>query len=274
MNPDVYEAKMRRGEYFHSLRVPEGMWAVIRLDGRGFTKLTKGLNFDKPFDGTFNGHMINTAIACMEEFHGVFATTHSDEISIAFPSSFDLFDREVEKIVSTTAAVASVAFSGVLGAPATFDSRIWLGATTVDVADYFSWRMHDAVRGAINSYAYWYLRQRKKYTQRQATRELLGKGFSEKNELLFTEFGTNFNETPLWHRRGVGLYYQMREKEGFNPKTNEATKTMRRVLQVDPNLQMKGPFRDWLDINLGLGELYPELRGCFNHEKEAEVFDV
>jgi tRNA(His) 5'-end guanylyltransferase len=274
MKPDVFEAKMRKGEYFHNIRVPEGMWAVVRLDGRGFTKLTNAMKFEKPFDRMFSVHMINTVVACMEEFPGVFATTHSDEISIAFPPSFDLFDREVEKIVSTTAAVASVAFSGFIGQPTTFDSRIWIGASTEDVCDYFLWRQEDSVRGCINSYAYWMLRQRSNMTKKEATRKLLKQGFAAKNELLFTEFGINFNDTPPWQRRGTGFYYTLQNKEGFNPKTQQKTVTKRRVLQIDSDLPMKDEFPLWLRTNIDLLTIRPELKGCFSYKKYEDLQEV
>lgn len=41
MNGDLFETTMRRGEYFHGLTIPPGMWAVLRLDGRSFTTLTE-----------------------------------------------------------------------------------------------------------------------------------------------------------------------------------------------------------------------------------------
>lgn len=276
MKPHDFEAKMRKGEYFHSLRIPEGMWTVVRLDGRGFTKMAEEAGYSKPFDAHFNAAMCHTTKTLMNEFNPVFATTHSDEISLAFPPSFDMFDREVEKIVSTTAAMTSVSFSKIAETFATFDSRIWMGTTISDVVDYFGWRMADAARGAINSYAYWYLRHIDGYTKRQATRELHGKNFAEKNELLFSRFELNFNDTPCWQRRGTGFYFLLKQIDGLNPKTGETTKTERRVLEMDYNLPMKEDFRNWLGCNMSMLTVYPELRGCFinSSETEGKVYHV
>ena len=277
MKPDDFEAHMRKGEWFHSLRVPEGVWFVIRLDGRGFTKLTQDMGFKKPFDTALHDYMARTVEKCMEDFQGVFATTHSDEISILFRPDADFFDREVEKIVSTTAAVASARFTQVLGDPGTFDSRIWLGASIGDVCDYFSWRMEDSVRGCINSYAYWMLRQQKGATQGQATRELIRKNFAWKNEFLFKEFGLNFNDIPVWQRRGTGFHFSLVEKMGYNPIKNEEVRTTRRVLRHEFEMPMKERFRTWLSTNLRLILDYPELRGTFHmlsenlEEKSKEV---
>ena len=277
MKPDDFEAHMRKGEWFHSLRIPEGMWFVVRLDGRGFTKMTKEMGFPKPFADEFHGYMVRTVQKCMEDFQGVFATTHSDEISILFRPEADFFDREVEKIVSTTAAVASTVFSVELGDIGTFDSRIWIGASISDVVDYFSWRCEDATRGAINSYAYWLLRQQKGATQGQATRELMRKNFAWKNEFLFKEFGLNFNDTPAWHRRGSGFHFTIVDKIGYNPIRNEEVKTVRRALRHELNLPMKDRFRTWLSTNLRFILDYPELRGSFHisaasiEEKPKEI---
>ncbi len=264
MKPEDFEAKMRKGEWFHSLRVPEGMWTVVRLDGRGFTKMTKELGFEKPFDQVFHRIMVSTTADCMTEFQGVFATTHSDEISILFPPYTDVFDREVEKIVSTTASSVSVAFSSYLGDRKTFDSRIWIGATIHDVIDYFVWRMEDALRGSINSWSYWTLRQQGNLSKAQATRRLEGKGFSYKNEMLFSEFGINFNDIPSWQKRGTGLYFSLIEKVGHNPLTNEDVTTLRRVLHHEDNLPIKADFRDFLHMNLTKVISNPsEMRGTF-----------
>lgn len=263
MRSEELELKMRRGEYFHSLRIPEGMWFVVRLDGRGFTKLTNEGGFKKPFDDEFNKYMMQTASRCMTEFQGIFATTHSDEISILFSPTTDFFDREVEKIVSTTAAFSSVCFSSIIKNQGTFDSRIWMGATVKDVVDYYSWRAEDAVRGAINSYTYWALRQERNMTKRQATKMLLKRGFAWKNEFLFQEFGVNFNETPAKYRRGVGCYWELREKMGFNPIKEEKVKTLRRILHIEDNLPMKDSFRDWLTTNLRLITSISNIRNAF-----------
>lgn len=260
---------MRKGEFFHGLRVPEGMWFVVRLDGRGFTKLTAAMDYKKPFDEDFDRHMFHTTSEALKEFQGVFATTHSDEISMLFLPTADLFDREVEKIVSVLAGFASSLFT--LGINATrsdytiagFDGRIWIGANLFDVVDYFSWRCEDASRGAINSYAYWYLRQQKGWSQRRATRELLHKNFAWKNEMLFSEFGLNYNDVPAWQRRGSGLYWRLAQKVGYNPKAQVEVETQRRHLSAERDLPMREQFRLWLVTNLGHIIGYPELRGTF-----------
>jgi tRNA(His) 5'-end guanylyltransferase len=43
------EDRMREREYFHGLWLLPGAWAVVRVDGRNFTRFT-AQRFEKPFD--------------------------------------------------------------------------------------------------------------------------------------------------------------------------------------------------------------------------------
>ena len=157
MDPNDFEAQMRALEYFHSLRVLPGAWTVIRVDGRSFSRFTE-TGFEKPFDIHFHAHMVKTATALLEDLHGLYAYTESDEISVLFPPRWEMFDREVEKLVSISAGVASATFTHQAGVPVTFDSRIWVGVDQELVTDYFRWRQADAARCALNGWVYWTLR--------------------------------------------------------------------------------------------------------------------
>src|SRR5690348_1902836 len=135
MNSDDFEKRMRALEYFHRLRCIPGAWVVLRLDGRSFTKFTA--NLEKPFDLRFQDWMRQTSIALLKELHGIYAYTESDEISLLFPKDWDFFDREVEKLVSISASIASSTFALASQQIVHFDSRIWLGVEQSQVVDYF-----------------------------------------------------------------------------------------------------------------------------------------
>jgi tRNA(His) guanylyltransferase len=47
------------------------------------------------------------------------------------------------------------------------------------------------------------------------------------------------NELPLWHKRGLGLYWKTYEKPAHNPKTGEPVTAVRQRLQVEYELPMK-----------------------------------
>lgn len=223
MNFDELDKKMRIYEQsLDQVLVPD-MYMVARLDGRGFTKLTKEVcKFEAPFDERFRDMMVNTTKALMDcGFRIVYAFTESDEISLLFDKSEDTFGRKVRKYNSTLAAEASAAFSLELGMVATFDCRMVPLPNAERVEDYFRWRQEDANRNALNSHCYWMLRKEGK-SVREATAELEGKGVSFKNELLFSR-GINYDNLPSWQKRGIGLWKENFDKEGLNPITGEST---------------------------------------------------
>jgi len=244
VKPDDLEARMREGECYHSLRVPPGAFVIVRADGRSFSRLTERL-VEKPFDRKFHDWMIKAAEGLLATLHALYVYTESDEISALLPRDTDLFDREVEKLVSISAARASAIFSLHCGEAVEFDARLWVGARTQDVVDYFRWRQADATRCALNGWCYWTLRQAGR-SVKDATRSLEGTTVSAKNELLFSH-GINFNEVPAWQRRGTGIYWERFEKEGFNPKTGKAVMAARRRITVNEELPMKERYAAFIE---------------------------
>ena len=113
MNFDELDKKMRIYEQsLDQVLLPE-MYMVARLDGRGFTRLTKEIcKFEAPFDERFRDMMIQTTEAVMScGFRVVYAFTESDEISLLFDKDEDTFGRKVRKYNSTLAGEASAAIS-------------------------------------------------------------------------------------------------------------------------------------------------------------------
>ncbi len=244
MDNNAFENKMRAMEYFHNLRLLPGAWVVIRLDGRGFSQFTES-KFDKPFDLKFHELMVQTTKAVLEQLQGIYAYTESDEISILCPPQWNFFDRSLEKIVSISASIASSTFTHACHTVVNFDSRIWLGVDKSQVLDYFRWRQADATRCALNGWCYWTLRKAGK-SVKQATTMLEGRSVAFKNELLF-QHGINFNNLPTWQRRGVCLYWEEYQKEGYNPIQNETVVTTRRRIKVDEELPMKEAYADFIN---------------------------
>jgi len=203
---DELDKKMRIYEQsLDQIILPE-IYMVARLDGRGFTRLTKEVcQFEAPFDEKFRDFMVETGKALMDcGFKVLYGFTESDEISLLFSPDENVFGRKVRKYNSTLAGEASAAFSLALGRVATFDCRIVPLPTIEKVQDYFLWRQEDAHRNSLNSHCYWMLRKEGKDVQ-QATHELECKSVSYKNELLFSR-GINFDQLPSWQKRGIGLW--------------------------------------------------------------------
>jgi len=246
MKFDDLDQTMRVFETAHDHCVLPAVYIVARLDGRGFTKLTKeAQDFEAPFDRRFHELMVNTTRHLMDVgFRVVYGYTQSDEISLLFSRDCDAFGRKVRKINSVLAGEASAQFSLDLGAPGTFDCRVSQLPNPDLVADYFRWRSEDAQRNALHGHCYWALR-RKGLTARQATTELSGRSTADKNELLF-QHGINFNDLPTWQKRGTGVYWETYEKQGENPLSGESTTTERRRLVTDEEIPFWEPYNDFV----------------------------
>jgi tRNA(His) 5'-end guanylyltransferase len=241
MDSDAFHKRMRESEYFHSLRCPPNTWVVLRLDGRGFTKFTEREGFEKPFDRRFHELMRQTAEALLQEMSGIYAWTASDEISVLFRRNWDLFDREVEKLVSISAGIASATFSlAYQNSRAYFDSRIWLGTDKAQVIDYFRWRQEDAARCAVSGWCYWTLRKEGK-APGEATAILEGQSQAFQRELLLRR-GIDFHELPLWQSRGTGICREAYEKVGYDPVARKEVAAIRRRMKVIEALPAKDEY--------------------------------
>jgi tRNA(His) 5'-end guanylyltransferase len=250
VKPDDFDARMRRYEAAHDLSALSGVFLVARLDGRGFTRLTKELyDFEAPFDLRFCEYMVSALKHLMTAgFRIVYGHTQSDEISLLFDRDDDPFDRKLRKLHSILAGEASASFSLALGGVASFDCRISQLPAEELVVDYFRWRQEDATRNALNAHCYWLLRKQGK-SAREASAFLSGQSTSRKNELLFVN-GTNFARLPKWQKRGVGVYRESVEKVGVNPKTGAATKTTRRQIRAEYELPKKDAYSDFVRARL------------------------
>lgn len=91
---------------------------IIRLDGKAFHTLTRGL--DKPFDMEFINIMQQTMLYLCKNIQGcVFGYTQSDEITLVLidyqnRDTCAWFDNQVQKIVSISASMATLYFNKAL----------------------------------------------------------------------------------------------------------------------------------------------------------------
>ena len=243
---------MKTYEMTYEHVIPKRLWIVVRLDGRGFTKLTKtGDRFEKPFDILFHDGMLLTTEALMNSgLEVIMGYTQSDEISLVISPNDETFGRRVIKILTVLAGEASAFFSVHFDVPAVFDARVLALPDVRSVSEYLLTRQEDAHRNALSAQAYWALRK-EGLNGTQASNQLHGATVSQKNELLFQR-GINFNETPSWQKRGSCVVWEDYEKEGFNPLTKEKTLVERRRLSQKRELSMKSEFQQkvltWLSF--------------------------
>ena len=246
MNFDDLDSMMRvYEESIDQVLLPE-MYMVARLDGNRFTRLTKEIcHFETPFDVRFRDMMVEAVKALMTYgFRVIYGFTESDEISLLFHPEEGTFGRKVRKYNSILAGVASASFSLSLGQQAIFDCRMVPLPTLERVQDYFQWRQEDAHRNSLNAHCYWMLRKQGKSVA-EATRMLEGQSIAYKNELLFQN-GINYNELPNWQKRGIGIYWETYEKQGFNPITGKTEIAERRALKVDDELSLREEYSDFV----------------------------
>ena len=183
-------------------RVP----VIIRLDGKAFHTLTRFC--DKPFDAGFIAAMEETALNLCNEIQGAkCAYVQSDEISILL-TDFDTlvteawFDYNLQKIVSVSAAMASVYFSkSWFFNNCFFDSRAF-NIPKEEVANYFVWRQQDWIRNSVQMLARVYY----------SHKELHKKNTNDIHEMLYQK-GVNWAKTDPVLRNGTFILLQ--EKGGY-----------------------------------------------------------
>lgn len=148
------DTRMRAFEGAGNTVLPLTEFLVARLDGRGFTRLTKeSLSLEKPFDARFHAAMSQTLahlFGCGFTEH--FGYSQSDEISLLFAPDGVPFERKTRKILSILAGEASAQFSLSLGVRGAFDCRLSLLPAPDSVRDYFVWRQLDAARNALSAH--------------------------------------------------------------------------------------------------------------------------
>ncbi|BAY21079.1 tRNAHis guanylyltransferase family protein [Calothrix sp. NIES-2100] len=246
MKFDELDSRMRIFETAHDYCVLPGIYIVARLDGRGFTRLTKEVHqFEAPFDIRFRDLMVETVEHLMNcGIEITYGYTQSDEISLLFAYHETTFGRKLRKLNSVLASEASAKFSLMLGSLGCFDCRISQLPNSAEVVNYFRWRNEDAHRNALNAHCYWCLRRDGKNAT-QATSMMKGLSVAEKNELLF-QHGINFNQLPNWQKRGIGIYWEAYEKPGFNPIKGELVPALRRRIKRDFELPMKDEYSQFI----------------------------
>jgi tRNA(His) guanylyltransferase len=247
MKFDDLDQEMRVFETAGDRCVLPDIYMVARIDGRNFTRLTKDVHsFEAPFDERFREFMLQTVdhlFGC--GFRATFGFTQSDEISLLFHRDENSFGRKTRKFNSVLAGEASAKFSLQLGAIAAFDCRVCELPTSTRVRDYFRWRQEDAHRNALSGHCYWMLRKQG-WDVSRATAKLRGMNVSEKNELLF-QHGVNYNDLPLWQKRGVGIYWEEFDHPATNPITQQPVIAKRRRLRHDLELPSGDGFGLFVD---------------------------
>ncbi len=208
VDSDSLGDRMKAYERVTQTVLPSRTWTIVRVDGRAFHTYMRGAG--KPYDEAFMADMDAVGVALCEEISGsLFAYVQSDEVSVLAvdfqgANTQPWFGGEVQKIVSTSAAVATATLMGRRpGKVATFDSRVFTISGPIEVGNYFIWRQRDAVRNSIAMAA-----------QAQFSHKRLhGVNTSQMQELLWSEKGINWSQYPDGCKRGRIVRKESGERE-------------------------------------------------------------
>lgn len=215
-------------------RLLRGIPIYARLDGRNFSRFTKG--FSRPFDVNMVNCMIEVTKHLVKETNAIIGYTQSDEISLCWynedVNSSMLFDGKIHKLSSVLAGIASSKF--VIEAfkywpdrcqkfiPA-FDTRIIQFPNLSEIANMFVWRNNDCIRNAISQAAQCYF----------SHKELEGKNSLEKQEMLLRK-GINFNDYPYFFKRGTWVKRERIVKYLNNTENISCIRTEIKIFDMPP----------------------------------------
>lgn len=171
--PDSLGDRMKGYEDAYRFYLPKRSYLILRLDGKAFHTLTKGLQ--RPYDKDFAEIMNQTAMELCRQIQGSqFAYVQSDEISILVTdlggklNTENWFGNNLQKMVSVSASIATWVFNcenmkaqykdlwwekelfSVPDKPGYFDSRVFLISDKTEVNNYFYWRWLDCERNSVS----------------------------------------------------------------------------------------------------------------------------
>lgn len=196
--------RMKRYEAVQDATLMRRVPAVVRVVGKAFHSLTRGM--DRPFDALFVECMATAAVALMEDVQGAkLAYVQSDEISVIL-SDYDTLQTEawfgyrVQKMASVAASIATAAFGAAFRGRfpdrdrvPLFDARVFSLPDEDEVVNYLVWRQQDAVRNSILGTAQAHF----------SPKQMHGQNTSVLQDMLFSDKGINWNDTPTHLKRGL-----------------------------------------------------------------------
>lgn len=229
----------------YRIHLPKRMPLIVRYDGKSFHSYTKGC--EKPIDQNLIDCMNETAIYVCKNVQGCkMGYVQSDEVSLLITNYDDLdtqsyFDNNLQKIVSTIAALSSSYFTSISNRIfgkiklAQFDARAFV-LPKEEVVNYFLFRQQDATRNSVQMLA------RSLYSHK----ECHDKNNSELQELCFKK-GINWNDCPTAQKRGRCIIKIKKELIAKNPKTNELITTDRSYWVPDNEIPVFSQNRRYIE---------------------------
>ncbi|KAJ5162567.1 uncharacterized protein N7500_004397 [Penicillium coprophilum] len=224
-----------RFEYVKSFEQPDVLlpntWIVVRIDGRGFHKLSDHYAFRKPNDRRALDLMNAAAVEVMKELPDLcIAYGVSDEFSFVFHPNCQLFERRNGKLVTTIVSTFTAHYiykwseyfpERPLLPPylPSFDGRAVIYPNNRILRDYMSWRQVDCHINNLYNTTFWTMVLQGGMSNTDAEQELKGTVSADKNEILFKRFGINYNNELEIYKKGTVLYRQYELEEPNSTKS-------------------------------------------------------
>ncbi|EWG36802.1 tRNA(His) guanylyltransferase [Fusarium verticillioides 7600] len=236
-------------EYVRNFETPDPLlpntWIVVRVDGRGFTKMCAKYGFEKPNDRRALDLMNTAAKAVVAELPEItIAYGVSDEYSFVFHKACTLFDRRASKLVSTVVSTFTANYvyfwsthfpDSPLSPPLpSFDGRAVCYPSVQNLRDYMSWRQADCHINNLYNTCFWSLIQLGGLDNKEAESTLARTLAADKNEILFSRFSINYNNEPEIYRKGSVIF---RDYELVDPNSHNTMQTI--DSQAEPVEQSK-----------------------------------
>lgn len=190
-------------------------WIVVRLDGKGFHKFSDAHKFAKPNEKPALDLMNKCADNVMCEFNEILLSYgQSDEYSFVFRPDTGAYNRRAAKLVTNICSLFASSYvfhwaeffsDRPLLHPPAFDGRAVLYPTVKNMRDYLSWRQADCHINNLYNTVFWSLVLKGGLTNTAAQERLKGSLSGQKNEILFSEFGINYNLEPEQFRKGTTI---------------------------------------------------------------------
>lgn len=176
----------------------------VRLDGRGFSKFTKGLK--RPFDERLSSLMVETTKHLVNEFKCNVGYTQSDEISLIIENKYESpcdFEGKKQKLISSLSASTTAFFNVHLfnripekfnkGNLPCFDCRIFEVPNDDEACNAILWREKDAIKNSVSMLAQHHF----------SHKELQGKKSDVMKDMLKTHKDVLWEKQPKFFKSGT-----------------------------------------------------------------------
>lgn len=202
MSKDKLGDRMKAYEIHNVVsQFPNGKPVVARIDGRSFSKFTRGMM--RPYDSRMSECMQNTAKHLAEHTGASLVYTQSDEITCVWLTEGDSqmwFGGKLQKLVSQLAAQATLHFykevqtrlPEFIDRDPTFDARVWFVPDKQEAVNSVLWRVQDAIKNSVGMAAH-----------DQFSHNALHKKSERDQREMLLDNNINWNEYPAYFKHGT-----------------------------------------------------------------------